>query len=103
MKEGAPMSFNPAGTKWSVAAFDNNGAISAPHPVPWEFNRQSMNAGNLWVGGYQPIPGNSNAFACEILSAGASDPSDVFEVEFVTNDRFIATKGGMLYRFGKRI
>lgn len=97
------MSFNPVGTKWSVAAFDSNGALGGFHPVPWEFNRQSMNAGNLWVGGYQAIPGNDSAVACEILMAGASDPNDNFEVYFLTPDRFVATKGGALYRFGRRI
>lgn len=97
------MSFNPAGTKWSVAAMDNNGAIGGFHPVPWEFNRQSMNAGNLWVGGFQAVAGSDISYSCEILMAGATDPSDQFEVHFVSADRFIATKGGALYRFGKKI
>jgi hypothetical protein len=97
------MSFNPAGTKWSVAAFDNNGTLGGFHPTPWEFNRQSMNAGALWVGGYQAIPGNDSAYNCEIIGAGGSDPADNFEVHFVSADRFVATKGGALYRFGKKI
>jgi hypothetical protein len=97
------MSFNPAGTKWSVAAMDNNGAIAGFHPVPWEFHQQSMNAAALWVGGYSAIPGSLDGFSCEILAAGAANVSDSFQVFFLTGDRFIATKGGALYRFGKRI
>jgi hypothetical protein len=97
------MSVNPAGTKWSVAEMDNNGKIGSFHGTPWEFNQVSMNAGTLWAGGYQTIPGSDISYACEIVMANTSNPSDKFEVHFVTSDRFIATKGGKLYRFGKRI
>jgi hypothetical protein len=97
------MSVNPAGTKWSVAPMDNDGKIGGFHGTPWEFNQVSMNAGALWVGGYRAIPGSDVSYACEILMANTSDPTDSFEVHFVTSDRFIATKSGKLYRFGKRI
>jgi hypothetical protein len=97
------MSYNPSGTKWSVAAFDDNGALGGFHPVPWEFHGQSMNAGNLWVGGYQPAPGSDNTYNCEIFSAGAASVSDAFQVVFVSDHRFVATKGGALYRFGKKL
>ncbi len=96
------MSFNPAGTKWSVAAFDNNGAIGQFHPVPWEFHAEAMNAGNLWYGGYKPIPGCDNGFASEIIMASGGE-HDTFEVYFLTADRFIATERGALYRFGKKL
>ena len=96
------MNIRLEGTKWSVGAFDHNGRLSEPHPVPWEFHGQSMNAGTLWVGGYSPVPGSDNRFTCEILMAGASTVSDSFEVVFLTPDRFIATRQGVLYRFGKR-
>ena len=97
------MGFNPAGTKWSVASMDNNGAIGTFHPTPWEFQNQSINAAALWVGGYSAIQGSDNRFACEIFSAGATTVSDSFEVVFISANRFIATKGGSLYRFGKKI
>jgi hypothetical protein len=97
------MSFNPSGTQWSVAAFDNNGALGGFHPTPWEFHRTAMHAGRFWVGGYAPVAGSDDRYACEILGEGASAVSDGFEVVFVTADRFIATKDGALYRFGKRL
>lgn len=97
------MSFNPAGTKWSVSPMDNSGAIAGFHPVPWQFHQQSMNAAALWVGGYSAIPNSLDGISCEILMAGASGVSDSFQVFFVTADRFIATKNGALYRFGKKI
>jgi hypothetical protein len=97
------MSFNPAGTKWSVAAMDNNGAIAGFHPVPWQFHQQAMNAAAPWVGGYTPILGSLDGISCEIFAAGATSVSDSFQVFFVTADRFVATKNGALYRFGKKI
>jgi hypothetical protein len=97
------MSFNPAGTRWSVAAFDNNGALGGFHPVPWEFHRESMNAGNLWYGGYRVSSDSASTFTAEIFMAGNTAPADQFEVVFVTADRFVATKNGALYRFGKKL
>ncbi|CAI7979619.1 MULTISPECIES: hypothetical protein [unclassified Parafrankia] len=97
------MPFSPANTKWSVAAFDDNGAIGSFHPTPWEFHQEAMNAGTLWVGGYTAIPEVSNGIRCENLKAGAGAVSDSFEVFFVTPTRFIATKSGALYRFGKKL
>ena len=45
---------DPAGTKWSVAPYDDNGTIGDFHPVAWEFHdRGLMNAGNLWAGLYK--------------------------------------------------
>lgn len=97
------MSFNPANTKWSVAPYDNNGKLGNFDPTPWAFQKESMNAGTLWVGGYQVVPGSDNTIACEIFMAGSSNISDSFGVVFVTADRFIATKNGAYYRFGKKI
>jgi hypothetical protein len=97
------MRFNPANTTWSVAAFDDNGALGSFHPTPWEFHQEAMNAGTLWVGGYTAIPEDSDGIRCEILGAGASAVTDSFEVFFVTPTRFIATKDGLLYRFGKKL
>jgi len=95
------MSFNPAGTKWSVAAMDNNGHVGDPHPTPWEFHSPSLNSGTLWSGGYTPIPGTDNAFHCELIANGTV--GDAWDVIFVSPDRFVATKAGSLYRFGKKI
>jgi len=95
--------FNPSGTKWSVAAMDDKGVIGNFHPTPWEFNDESMNAGALWAGGYREIQGSAGSYDCEILSQGSESPTDSFEVHFVTADRFIATKNDNLYRFGKKI
>jgi hypothetical protein len=96
------MAFNPAGTRWSVATFDDNGQLGNFHPTPWEFNNLSLNGGADFAGGYTLKPGDDDAYICEIIAAGSSDPSDSFEVFFVTSNRFIATKSGTLYRFGKR-
>ena len=94
------MSFNPANTKWSVAEFDDNGKIGDFHPTPWEFHNQSMNAGQLWYGGYQFTTGSDNTITCEIGS-GNTPVNDTFQVVFVTSTRFVATKHKALYRFGK--
>jgi hypothetical protein len=96
------VAFNPAGTKWSVAALDDNGQVGDFHPTLWEFHNPSMNAGALWSGGYNPVPGCDDAYHCEILAAGSVVVSDAFDVFFVTPTRFVATKAGALYRFGKK-
>ncbi|MDH6144361.1 MULTISPECIES: hypothetical protein [Kitasatospora] len=95
------MAFNPAGTNWSVAPFDDSGTLGAFHPTPWEFHNEAMNAGTLWAGGYAPMPGVDNGYLCEITVSGTV--SDSFEVYFLTGDRFIATKSGSLYRFGLKV
>jgi hypothetical protein len=64
--------FNPAGTRWSVAAFDDNGQLGNFHPTPWEFNLVSMNEGTDWAGGYIPKPGDDDAYICEIIAVGSS-------------------------------
>ena len=103
LTNGSPVSFNPAGTRWSVAAMDKNGNVGGFHPTPWEFQAQSMKAGTLWVGSYKLIQGSNNKYACEIMPPGSNKVSDSFDVEFVTADRFIATKAGAPYRSGKKI
>ncbi|MCD4483408.1 hypothetical protein LQR31_02840 [Chromobacterium vaccinii] len=90
------MSF-PSNTQWSVAPFDNNGTISSFHPTPWEFGNGTMQAQGLWNGEYQHTPSSSNTIKCHLNNG------DMFEVIFVTTTRFIATKNGGLYRFGKLI
>ena len=70
------MSFNPAGTKWSVAPMNNSGAIDTFHPTPWEFNNESMNAEGIWIGGYRPIPNADGAYSCEILTISSANPND---------------------------
>lgn len=97
------MSFNPANTKWSVAAMDDNGKVDGFHPTPWVFNVESMNAALLWAGGYQFTLGNDSKVSCQIIAHNSPTVTDSFEVNFITPDRFIATKGGRLYRFGKKI
>jgi hypothetical protein len=47
------------------------------------------------------MPGCDHAFIVETISSGAV--GDNLEVYFLTPDRFIATKGGALYRFGKKV
>ncbi|MBL9005100.1 MAG: hypothetical protein JNJ46_12685 [Myxococcales bacterium] len=90
------------GTKWLVAAFDNNGQLGGFHSVPWEFHAQVVHAGTLWTGGYSAVAGSDNRIACEKMGpSGAID--DAWEVVFVSPDRFVATKQGALYRFGKRV
>jgi hypothetical protein len=97
------MSFNPVNTKWSVANMDNDGKVDNFSPTPWVFNEQSMNAELLWAGGYQFVLGNDDKISCQIIAHDSPTASDSFEVNFITPDRFIATKDGKLYRFGKKI
>lgn len=93
----------PVGTKWSVAAFNDAGALGGFHAVPWEFQEGKMNAGELWLGAHKPLPGCDIGLSCEITHKGHSAPTDLFRVYFVTPTRFVATKDGSLYRFGKTI
>lgn len=97
------MAFDPTGTKWSVAGFNNDGTLGAFHPTPWEFNKESMNATGHWIGGYRRMPDEMRSFSCEILTTTGADPADRFEVHFVSDTRFVATKAGNLYRFGKKL
>jgi hypothetical protein len=97
------MTLFPSGTQWSVGGYDNNGTVQGFHPVPWEFDDGVVKAGTLWTGQYKPIPGNDMGFSCEITHAGSASPTDTFAVFFVTPTRFIGTKNGSLYRFGKKI
>ena len=90
-----------ANSKWSVGAMDNNGRVDSPHNVPWQFNDTSMNAGNLWYGGWKVV--NETTIKCEIIGAGGVAPMDSFEVVFLNEKFFIATKDHNLYRFGRRI
>lgn len=97
------MGFNPAGTKWSVAAFDDNGALGGFHPTPWEFGHVAIHADGFWAGGYELVPGSDDRYRCEIVDAGVTAIVDAFEVVFVSNRRFVATKNGALYRFGRKL
>jgi hypothetical protein len=97
---GKNMSFAPVNTVWSVAVLDNNGALGAFAQVPWDFGAGTMAASGYWTGTYAPIAGLSDAFSCQIHGVSGSD---TFEVHFVTLTRFIATKNGALYRFGKKL
>ncbi len=86
-------------TSWDVAALDNNGAIGSYHPTPWVFkNDGQMSAEGYWKGTWYRN-------ACDKIHASITHNSgkeDVFEVIFATSQRFIATKNGNLYRFGKK-
>ena len=95
---------NPvAGTQWSVAGYNNDGAMGAFHPTPWEFHQQAMNAGTAWFGGYSISEGSNNTINCEIMTPDSPKLADAFQVCFLGKDRFIAIKDGQLYRFGKKI
>ncbi len=91
---------NPSNTVWSVAGLDDNGALGAFSPTPWDFGVGTMAAAGFWTGSYKPISGSNDAFSCQIHGATGTD---AFEVHFLTLARFIATKNGALYRFGKRL
>jgi len=94
----------PAGTRWSVADFNDNGVVGAFSPTPWEFDQQgSMHAGDLWVGKYTWIQGCNIGISCEITLTGEPPQGDAFQVYFVTHARFVATKNGSLYRFGEKL
>ena len=97
------MKYDPRSTKWSVAAMDDDGKIDGFHPVHWEFYDELLNAGDLWVGGYRKLPDSEGTFTCQIQSSGDKTPTESFEIVFITPERFIATKAGRLYRFGKKI
>ncbi|NHQ84183.1 hypothetical protein HA051_21690 [Chromobacterium vaccinii] len=85
----------PANTKWSVAPFDDSGTVGSFHPTPWEFGNGTMKAEGIWTGEYKQITQTSTTIKCHIST------NDDFEVNFLTPTRFIATKNGGLYRFGK--
>jgi hypothetical protein len=90
---------DPAGSSWSVASYDDDGAIGDFDPVPWEFHDGGrMNAGNIWEGICKPKIGDDDAINCHLQTW-----PDNFTVVFLTSDRFVATKAGHLYRFGKRL
>jgi hypothetical protein len=88
------------GTYWSVASFNNDGAIGSFHPTPWFFTSDGIvSAAGYWLGTWQRI-------ACDkvhIESTHTSGAVDVFDVLFLTSSRFVAVKGNNLYRFGKKI
>eukprot|EP01091_Cochliopodium_minus_P012730 TRINITY_DN3930_c0_g1_i1.p1 TRINITY_DN3930_c0_g1~~TRINITY_DN3930_c0_g1_i1.p1 ORF type:complete len:104 (-),score=33.25 TRINITY_DN3930_c0_g1_i1:85-354(-) len=89
------MNFNPVNTKWSVAAFNNDGKREDFHPTPWEFHEGGvLNAANLWKGTYKLA---DYSYQCEIPS------SDQWKLYFLTENTFVAVKNGSLYRFGKKI
>jgi hypothetical protein len=91
----------PAGTAWSVSAYDDNGTVSPPVAGNvWQFDAYSpvqnaMHAGSYWTGLYLFVPGISNGISCVLSN------QDQFEVYFLTPTRFIATKQNRLYRFGQ--
>jgi hypothetical protein len=100
------MPFNPTNTRWVVFELDNS-LIVTPPPIqnPWEFDSHTMKAfSGQWTGTWNPIPGK-DAVRCHIKGTNPVDGTkidDAFEVNFVTDTRFIATKNGLLYRFGKK-
>jgi hypothetical protein len=94
------MTFNPTNTVWSVAGFDDNGTLTEFSPTPWDFGAGTMSAAGFWTGTYAPISGESDAIACHIQGVSGND---AFQVHFLTLTRFIATKNGALYRFGKKL
>ncbi|PRQ04914.1 sulfatase-like hydrolase/transferase [Enhygromyxa salina] len=92
------MSFNPADTRWSVTAMNDSGAIGSFHPTPWAFaDDGTMNASPHWTGKYELIPGSDHSYACSISNG------DEFMVHFVSPTRFVSTRNGVLYRFGKKL
>ena len=88
-------------TKWAVGAMENNGIAAPPHTTPWQFNDCSMNGGDIWYGGWKIV--NENTIKCQILFNGMQNPVDNFEVVFLNDNFFIATKDSNIYRFGKRL
>jgi hypothetical protein len=104
-ERGDAMSFNPAGTRWSVYSFSGDSMTGEPDSHPWEFNQDStMSLGARRHGKYEPISGTDDAYLCEVTTVGSGVPQrDRFVVNFVTPSLFVATKEGSLYRIGKRI
>lgn len=89
---------DPVNTKWSVAFMDNEGSIGAFHGTPWEFYSPGLTrAPGHWTGTYEAITDSDGSYHC------TNSLGDEFEVHVVAAERFIATKNGELYCFGKRI
>ena len=93
--------FDPSGTRWSVAGFEN-GYVRDYHPVPWEFHSgYCMNAGDIWVGNWSFIPNYPDRIHTSIKHKDGS--TDECDVVFVSSNWFVAVKDNELYRLGKRI
>lgn len=90
------MVFNPAGTVWDVWEMDNMGKLKteAPSPIPWEFGTATLRAADAWYAGYRPLPDSSSGILVEGIGFG------LYEIYFLTNDRFISICNGKIWRFG---
>src|SRR5262245_38247484 len=97
------MSVNPSlvhNSRWSVAAFeDDDTKIGNFYSVEWWFRRtREVEATGQWYGEWIDIGINKAR-----LSIKGDNWTDDFEVCFLNPRRFIALKGGDLYRIGRRI
>jgi len=88
-------------TAWDAAAFDNNGKVASFHPVPWVFqNDGTASAEGHWTATWKHTPNKCGTI--DVVLTTTNGATDIFEVVFVTPTRLIGTKGGNLYRFGKK-
>ena len=97
------MSINPSfvnNTRWRVAAFEDDGTrIGKFNSVEWLFRRtREVEATGHWHGEWIDIGINK-----AMVSIGGDNWIDDFEVCFLNPRRFIALKGGDLYRIGRRV
>jgi hypothetical protein len=85
------------GTKWRVAGMDNNGKVAGFHPTPWEFEGGGKaSAAGHWTATYH----ETSPSTC-FMNLG--DGKDLFSVILLTEDRFVCTKNGALYRYGEKL
>lgn len=87
-------------TSWDVSAFEQNGSILGYHPTPWVFQRNGrVSASGYWKATWKMV-------SCDRihvdLTMDRGGKKDVFDVVFLTSNRFVAVTNDTLYRFGKK-
>jgi hypothetical protein len=89
-------------TSFEVGALaDATMAASAANAVPWVFQKDgTVSAKGVWKGVWASWPGSEKLVVTIMMTEGGA--TDTFEVTFLTPKWFVATKGGALYRQGKK-
>jgi hypothetical protein len=87
---------------WSVAQFEHD-QLGDFFPVPWTFQKDgTVEATNQWKGKWVQAGVNEEKRITINLKT-TTNQVDKFAVHFLTLNRFIATKSGKVYRYGKKL
>lgn len=85
-------------TYWCVSNLEG-GNKDVAHPMPWTFEKNGrLFAGDLWQGVWSSK--SSDRISAVIVFDG--DVSDNFDVQFISDEIFIAWKGNKTYRWGQK-